>query len=88
MNANVFTVYGVVTTIQSMISVYQASTLSAEEITKIKPVLLLFCNSETWNVELSAKKRLLEWSAFALKQTFNIEKKILTINFNICKLWV
>ncbi len=41
-------------------NVCQASTLSSEEITQIKPVLL---NSKTWNVELSA---------FAIEQTFNM----------------
>ncbi len=53
-------------------NVCQASTLSSEEITKTKRVFVL--NSKTWNVELSAfaKERLLELSAFAIKQTFNM----------------
>ncbi len=56
-------------------NVFQASTSSSEEITKIK---IVFLNSKTWNVELSAfakKKRLLELSAFAIKQTYNMLKK-------------
>ncbi len=58
----------VITSIQSMITTTttfcQASTLSSEEMTKIKRVFFLFVffNSKT----------LLELSAFAIKQTFNM----------------
>ncbi len=62
---------GHIHTVNDHNNVCHAST-SSEEITKIKQVFFLTLKDEMWNLSAFAKKRLLELSAFAIKQTFNM----------------